>query len=187
MTGADVAAAAMGKPLFMTEFAPSTGQMLRTAWLIHNALTVEEVSAYVYWSLIWAPSSAGANAADLVTVENPSGPFTTPKGYTINDPYYALKHFARWTDPGWTRVGASTTLGAVKASAFLSPDRRSLTMVLINTDAAAHVVNLGSAGFAFSSSMVYRSSGSSERAQPLSLDAGNSVSLPAGAIATVTR
>ena len=37
------------KPLFMTEFSPSSGpDMFNTAWLIQNALTVEGVAAYLH-------------------------------------------------------------------------------------------------------------------------------------------
>src|SRR5260221_11382951 len=95
--------------------------MFNTAWLIHNALTVEGVAAYIYWDLIWAPPAAGAAPTGLVTIAsaNPSS------AYTINDTYYAVKHFARWTDPGWTRVGPSASATAIRPSPVVSPDGES--------------------------------------------------------------
>ena len=127
---ASAASNAGGKPIFMTEFAPQAPSLLNTAWMIQDALTTEGVSAYIYWGLIWAPPAAGAAPAGLVTIAgaDPSSP------YTINDTYYAMKHFARWTDPDWVRVGAASSVDAVRSSAFVSPDGASLTVVLLNTD-----------------------------------------------------
>ena len=67
-----------------------------------RALTVENVSAYIWWELVWSPMPP----TGLVTIESPSPDST----YTINDTYYALKHFARWTDPGWVRVDATSSV-----------------------------------------------------------------------------
>jgi glucuronoarabinoxylan endo-1,4-beta-xylanase len=88
---ANAASNAGGKPIFMTEFAPQAPTLVNTAWMIQDALTTEGVSAYIYWGLIWAPPAAGAAPAGLVTIAgaDPSSP------YTINDTYYAMKHFAR--------------------------------------------------------------------------------------------
>jgi glucuronoarabinoxylan endo-1,4-beta-xylanase len=174
------AVAAAGKPIFMTEYAPSAPSMFNTAWLIHDALTTEGVSAYIYWGLIWAPPAAGAAPAGLVTIEGAA----PTSAYTINDTYYAMKHFARWTDPDWTRVGASTSSPAIKASAFVSPDGGSLTVVLLNSDTTAHVVALDAGGFSFGTSALYRTSGTSERAVAMPLES-SSVALPGRAIATV--
>ena len=171
---------AAGRPIFMTEYAPATPSMFNTAWLIHNALTVEGVAAYIYWDLIWAPPAAGAAPTGLVTIASANG--SSP--YTINDTYYAVKHFARWTDPGWTRVGTTASASVLRASAFVSPDGSSLTVVLLNTDTAAHGVTLDLGGFAFGTSTVYRTSGTSERAAAMPFSDG-SVALPARSIATV--
>jgi glucuronoarabinoxylan endo-1,4-beta-xylanase len=183
MTATANLASNAGKPLFMTEFAPAQPSLFNTAWLIHNAVAVENVSAYLYWALVWAP---GTPVNWLVTVEDPSLTFTTPKGYTINDPYYALKHYARWVDEGWVRVGATSPVAAVKASAFVSPDGTELTVVLLNTDTAAHSVAVAPGSFAASTVAAYRSSGASERTAALALGDGNVVDMPAQAIATVT-
>jgi glucuronoarabinoxylan endo-1,4-beta-xylanase len=172
-----------GKLLFMTEFSPPTPTLLDTAWLIHNALTVEGVSLYLYWALAWAP---GSPVNWLVTVENPQAAFTTPKGYTVNDPYYALKHYAKWIDEGWVRVDATSLVSTVKASAFLSPGGADLTVVLLNTDVADHVVAVAPGSFAVNTAAAYRSSGTDERVAPTQIAAGNVVTLPAGSILTMT-
>jgi len=166
-----------GLPAFMTEYSPNTPTLFETAWLMHNALTVEEVSAYIYWELIWSANPP----TGLVTISNRSN-----GGYTVNDTYYALKHFARWTDPGWVRVDAKASVSAVRASAFVSPDGNALTLVLLNPSAKDHRVTVRADNFPFSTVAVYRSSGESERAVPVSLESDGTLALPSRSIATMT-
>jgi glucuronoarabinoxylan endo-1,4-beta-xylanase len=172
-------AAAAGLPTFMTEFSPNAPTMFDTACLINNALTVENVSAYIYWELVWNNSSPPTG---LVTITNPFGNST----YTINDIYYALKHFARWTDPGWVRVDAKSSVSAVRASAFMSPDGSSLTLILLNTDAKDHVGAASPGPFPFGSLAIYRSSGTSERAAIVVPESDGGILLPSRSIATLT-
>jgi hypothetical protein len=117
-----------------------------------------------------------------VTIESPS----PDSPYTINDTYYALKHFARWTDPGWVRVDAKSSAGSVRVSAFASPDGGSLTLVLLNTDGKDHVVAVGLGGFAYGSQAIYRSWGDSERTAEVAPDGDGNIVLPPRSIATVT-
>jgi O-glycosyl hydrolase len=116
-----------------------------------------------------------------VTISNPSN-----GGYTVNDTYYALKHFARWTDPGWVRVDAKASVSAVRASAFVSPDGNALTLVLLNPSTKDHRVTVRADNFPFSTVAVYRSSGESERAVPVSLEGDGTLALPSRSIATMT-
>ncbi len=172
--------AAEGLPNFMTEYSPNAPTMFDTAWLINNALTVENASAYIYWELVWTNSTP---TTGLVSIASPSP--SAP--YTINDLYYALKHFARWTDPGWVRVDATSSVSAVRASAFVSPEGTSLTLVLLNTDVGeSHLVSVSPGAFPFGTLTVYRSSGDSERATPVAPESDGSISLPARSIATIT-
>jgi glucuronoarabinoxylan endo-1,4-beta-xylanase len=167
-----------GLPTFMTEYSPNAPTMFDTAWLINNALTIENASVYLYWELIWGNTTP---TTGLVSV----GP-TTDAAFTINDLYYALKHFARWTDPGWVRVDATSSVSAVRTSAFVSPDGGSLTLVLLNTSSQDHTVTVDPGAFAYGTLAVYRSSGDSERASPVTLEADGSLALPSRAIATLT-
>jgi glucuronoarabinoxylan endo-1,4-beta-xylanase len=152
--------------------------MFDTAWLMNNALTLENVSAYIYWELVWNPTPP----TGLVTIASPS----PSSSYTINDTYYALKHFARWTDPGWVRVDATSSVSAVRASAFVSPDGGSLTLVLLNTGGKDHLVAVSLNGFAYGSLAVYRSSGDSERTAQVTPDSDGNILLPPRSIATLT-
>jgi len=118
----------------------------------------------------------------LVTIADPSP--TSP--YTINDTYYALKHFAHWTDPGWVRVEARSSVFAVRVSAFVSPDGGSLTLVLLNTSAQDHTVAVNPGAFAFGSLAVSRSSGASERAARVAPESDGGIFLLSRSIATLT-
>ncbi len=175
MAGVGKAANALGLPTFMTEYSPDSPTMLETAWLVNNALTVENVSAYIYWELVWNNNNPPTG---LVSIAG--------SAYTINDIYYALKHFARWTDPGWVRVDATASASAVRTSAFVSPDGTSLTVVMLNTSSKDRMVTVNPAGFPFSAFAVYRSSGDSERTAAVAPEADGSILLPARSIATLT-
>jgi hypothetical protein len=145
-------------------------------------MTVENASAYIYWELIWNDANPQTG---LVSVRQGAG--NAP--YTINDIYYALVHFARWTDPGWVRVDTKVNASSVRASAYLSPDGAALTLVLLNADTADHFVAVNSGTFPYGTLAVYRSSDSasgSERAAAAALEADGSLAMPPRSIATVT-
>lgn len=142
-------------PKFQSEFSPTDTQGkaeqggFEVAWLIHNSIAIEQASAYLHWELFW-------NGAGLVSLENPDAPnsWTTTKGYTIREPYYAMRHFSRYTDPG-DRVVLSTTTGSrdVRVTSYLNPTRSRLTVVVLNiaTDPRRYTLDL--AGFEFSASL----------------------------------
>ncbi|HEY4013051.1 MAG TPA: glycoside hydrolase family 30 beta sandwich domain-containing protein [Polyangiaceae bacterium] len=186
MAGVETAAAADGLPIFMTEFSPTSPTMFDTAWMIHDAVVNEGVSAYLYWELVWGAPAVGSPPTGLLTLESPYGTFVTPKGYTINDVYYALKHFAKWVDPDFARVDAASSAPGVKASAFVSSDGTRLTVVVLNADPATHALSVDPGAFAFGTATAYRSSGAAERTAQVPLGDGNSIDLPAQSIVTLT-
>ena len=84
------------KPLFQTEFGTEDdkGHLggFETALMIHNALVEEGVVVFLWWDLYWIGDKG------LVGIDyRPIRP---------RDQYFSLRHFARFTDPGWVRVGA---------------------------------------------------------------------------------
>jgi len=109
------------RPIFITEM---KGDGFGTALLIHYATVVEGASAYLQSALVGADSGPGANSGGLIGL----GATT----FSIQDPYHAMRHFAGHTDPGWTRVSASSDASGLLASAWLSPTERDLTVILIN-------------------------------------------------------
>ncbi len=115
------------KSRWMTEFGRSDG--FQTAWLIHNSLVEEEASAYIYWAGVWPGDDA------LITIDNPwkRDAWANADGFRLNDRYWALKHYAYFTAPGYRRVAVEGGPEEVKVSAFLSPDRAWLVVVALNT------------------------------------------------------
>jgi glucuronoarabinoxylan endo-1,4-beta-xylanase len=143
------------KPLMQTEFSKGgTGEVttfteaMNLACLMHNSLVFENASAYIYWELFW---------------QLPKGLVSFPSWgtYRINPIYYAFKHYSAFTNPGWYRVAASTSLGDlgnVRISAFKNLENNQLTIVIINKSTTSIDLMLTLKGFTPSSSEVYRSS-----------------------------
>ncbi len=164
------------KPLFQTEFSHEpntwTGAM-NTAILIHNSLTVEEVAAYLYWELFWGPGSG------LISLDN-------PRSYTIEPVYYAFKQYSAFIDSGWQRIDASTDNSGLRMSAYISPDNKKLTIVLLNTTAGTDItLDCSFKGFSASKGEVYRSSQSEKCVHIGSYKGSGPLTLPANSITTL--
>jgi glucuronoarabinoxylan endo-1,4-beta-xylanase len=164
------------KPLFQTEFEDEpntwTGAM-NMAILVHNSLTVENVASYLYWDLFWDPSSG------LVSINDANS-------YTIKPVYYAFKQYSAFTDSGWQRVEASTDNPGVRISAYISPDNKKLTAVLLNTTPSTEItLNFSLKGSAVSKGEVYRSSEKEKCVHIGSYKLGEPMKLPANSITTL--
>lgn len=139
------------RPLMQTEYEDSTGawpDAMNLAILLHNSLTVEEVSAYLYWDLFWGGSGG------LVTL-----PSYGSSGYTVNSDYYGFKHYCAFIHSGWQRVDASTDSSALRISGYISPDNHHLSVVIINTSMSTDIdLDLSSMDFSIASGDIYRTS-----------------------------
>ncbi len=171
-------------PLMQTEFDTAgdgnvTGAF-ETAWVMHNALAIEGAAGFLYWDLIW-----GGSAGCLIALKGAS--------YTLRNHYYAMRHFARYTDPGFVRIAAQSSADAVRVTAYLSPNATQLTVVMLNTGAIeAQIQWDGINGFSSAWSEVYRSTfvsgdaGTSELWNSLgNLEANQPLRLPSHSVATV--
>lgn len=142
------------KPLFQTEYAKLDGNTvdytaaMNNAQHIFNSLVYEGVCAYFYWDLFWGGSDG------LVTLIQPWGPNPS---YIINPVYYAVKHYAYFTDPNWYRVGATTDSNGLRITAFKSPNDTNLTVVILNVSPAIDInLSLSLNGFHPANSAVYQ-------------------------------
>jgi O-glycosyl hydrolase len=126
------------KPHFMTEF--GYPDMMSTACLIHDCITIGQDVGFNYWSLVWP---VGGDA--LINQENPyvnqstwtnapAGVTTQKHGWWLTPAYWAMKHYSYFIQPGFVRVGASDNDSNVRCSAYRSPDGLRLVVVLINTN-----------------------------------------------------
>lgn len=137
-----VAAARQGLPIFQTEFSieDSDGDGGRdgfqTAWIMHQSLTTGHASAYLYWELIWPEKG-------LISIETlDTEMWNDERGYALLPNYHTLKHYARYTDPGYQRVAVNGAFGGVRAVAFAAPNDAELTLILLNTSRSEKEVTL---------------------------------------------
>jgi glucuronoarabinoxylan endo-1,4-beta-xylanase len=139
----------INKPVFQTEFEDGAGtwaNAINTALVMHNALTIEKVSAYLYWDLFWGSGTA------LVSMNDSSS-------YTIKPTYYTFKQYSAFIDADWQRVEASTDNTGIRISAYISPDNKKLTAVIINTTDSTNIsLDLSIKDFSISKGDIYRSS-----------------------------
>jgi glucuronoarabinoxylan endo-1,4-beta-xylanase len=164
------------KPLFQTEFQNDpntwTGAM-NMAILVHNSLTVENVASYLYWDLFWSSESG------LVSLNDPCS-------YTIKPVYYAFKQYSAFIDSDWQRVEASTDNPGLRVSAYISPDNKKLTVVLLNTTPSTDItLNFSLKGPAASKGEIYRSSEKEKCVRIGSYKSGEPLKLPANSITTL--
>jgi glucuronoarabinoxylan endo-1,4-beta-xylanase len=169
---------ATDKPTFQTEFNTDDDKGIdggfETAWLIHNSLVVQGAASFLYWDLIW-PDSKG-----LVAMKG-----LTPKP---RDHYYSLRHYARYTEPGYVRVGADADSTGLLASAFVAPDSSQLTVVVLNTNQRAFDLAVNASEFTSSKSEAFVTSyrpGSSRRWDALGAPPAGKLRLPGRAVATL--
>ncbi|MFO7935958.1 MAG: T9SS type A sorting domain-containing protein [Bacteroidales bacterium] len=141
-------------PHFQTEYS-------RTDWfnlsgLIHQSLHAENVTAFLYWDLIW-------NEGGLVSLDFPWDPpskWDDPqKGYTRTKEFFVFKQYSAFIHPGWQRVGTTLAGGDVTGVTFMSPGMDSAAFVGINlsqTDTFA--LHLSIPGYIIDTSGVFRTS-----------------------------
>lgn len=163
-------------PLLQTEM---EADGLGTAVLMHYGLVVEGISAYVQSVLVRPASVSPANIGTLITLE--------PDDFALQEPYFALGHYARHTDPGWVRVAAASASEELLASAWLSPERDALTVVMVNPTTSDVDAELDLGDFGTMSAQVTRTVfGGLEHAADLGgLSAEGILRVPAQAIVTV--
>jgi glucuronoarabinoxylan endo-1,4-beta-xylanase len=137
------------KPLLQTEYCKLDNVTLtftdamNLALSMHNSLTVEGVSAYLYWELTYTAPRG------LVSI--------TSSSWTINPVYWAFKHYSAFTDPNWQRIDASTDSSNLRISAYISPDNNQLSAVIINTAYSTDInLALSFTGFNVEDGNVYR-------------------------------
>jgi glucuronoarabinoxylan endo-1,4-beta-xylanase len=164
------------KPLIQTEYEHRPGEWddaMNTAVLMHNALTAEGVSAYLYWDLFWGSMSGLASIDD-------------PCSITIKPTYYTFKQYSAFVDSGWQRVEASSDSSGLRISAYISPDKQKLTAIIINTTISTDItLDLSFKGFSVSKGEIYRSS-QTEKCDRLGSYNGNSpLTLPANSVTTL--
>ncbi|MBW6536900.1 MAG: T9SS type A sorting domain-containing protein [Mariniphaga sp.] len=116
-------------PHFQTEY--SRADWYSLAAMMFQSLVEENVTAWLYWDLIWT------NGNGLVNLDNPwdRNRWTTPKGYNRTKDFYVFKHYSAFIHPGWKRVGTTGGNELLKTTAFFSSTGDSATFIAINRSA----------------------------------------------------
>lgn len=130
-----------GKPIWMSEY--DRGDWFNTVWLINNCIVDGNVSAYLWWELVW-----GSGGNPLIEMQTDS--------YTISKFYWAIKHFSKFISAGSERVTALSDSNNVKTSAFINPAGNILTIEIINTGSQTQTINLNIQDFIPVSGIVIR-------------------------------
>ena len=172
--------------IFETEYYNNSGTTgsdnygFDAAWTIHESLTQENAAMYLYWALTWGDTQQG-----LIYVDSGNG-------IHYEDQYYAMMHFSHFIRPGYKRVSVQVpSSSSLAASAYISPDGKTLVAVLLNTSLTAQaVVGLNFTGFSPSTSSIYMTqfnlpSGTTNPWTNIGSLNGNTVTMPAESIVTV--
>jgi O-glycosyl hydrolase len=134
----------------------------------------EGTAAFLYWDLVWPDKG-------LVALK---GRKPVPR-----DQYYALRHFSRFTDPGYVRATAGSDHDNLLASAYRSPDSKRLTLVLLNTSQGIIDAKVTVEDFVPANSEAFRTTfrpGKSKRWEELgALPEDGAILLPARSVVTV--
>jgi glucuronoarabinoxylan endo-1,4-beta-xylanase len=166
---------ANSRPIFQTEM---IAEGLETAMLIHEALGTIGASVYLQNDFVGSAGLTTPNRTALISLHE--------EEFTLEDTYYAMRHFARYTEPGWVRVAAEPDTGSVLATAWESPDSAAVTVVLVNPELAEAVVEIAFTEQPSNTQVIRTVFPGSERAAELGpLPPNNIVTLPGESIVTV--
>lgn len=172
------------KPLMQTEYAhlkthtiSAVERKLNQAKLMHNGLTIEGLSAYLYWALFWTVQAADQEG--LINISNNS-----TGSYSINPEYYGFKHYSAFVHSDWRRVEASAGTNEVSLSAFVSPDRDQMSVILINENSTPVDMNIAFSNVTILAGSVYRTTDQLD-CEWVSGFSGSSVVLPGESITTL--
>lgn len=127
------------------------GDVLNTAWIIHNSLTLENLNAYLYWNGVWAQPEG------LIGFEHPwTATQNNEKGYEVYDKLYALRHFSEFIRPGYKRIDVAPTKDVnLLMSAYASEDQNKIAVVAINKSSEDMLIQLHLSAYEIENSKVY--------------------------------
>ncbi len=166
-------------PLFQTEM---RADGFETALLLHHAFAEEGAALYLQHNFLSRPATDGEDSLGVLVV--------TDEGFSRHEIYHALRHYAAYTEPGWTRLELTSDTETLMATAWVSPNQQQLSVVLTNPTLDPLEVQVDS-GEVFSDgpppAFVIRTTFDGiERSKDLgTLDGGRVVSLPGHSVVTV--
>ncbi len=167
------------KPNFMTEYSQDFLDWLDYARVIHHTLVEANTSAYIHWKGVWTPAGAAAEHEDAMIS------ITSAGAYEVHPVYYTIKHFARFIDRGYHRVGLAGIDPLLRATAFVSPGGSRLVFVVANTHAtASRPIDWDLDSATVAGAMAYETTDSAQWSDLGSLDMAAEHTLPARSLTT---
>lgn len=137
-------------PHFQTEY--SREGWFTLAGMMFQSLTQGNVTAWLYWDLIWI------NGNGLVNLDNPwdRNQWTTPKGYNRTKDFYVFKHYSAFIHPGWKRIGTSGSTNLLRTAAFISSTGDSASFIAVNRSVTDSLkLRIQIPGFKIEKALVY--------------------------------
>jgi len=161
-----------GKQIFQTEY--DRGDWFNTAWLMHNCLVYGNVSAYLWWELVW-----GSGGKPFIEMQ-----YNT---YSISKYYWAFRQYSKFISSDWKRVTADVDTSILRVSAFTNPDGNKLTVVVLNVKSQPQSMNFDIQDFNIDSGTVIRTSETeSGYIVSTSYDGKSAFNFPARSITTLS-
>lgn len=167
------------KPRLMTEY--YRGDWIQTAWIVHNSLAVERASAYIFWDLVWG------GEGHMIELDNPwdTDSWRNPEGFQLKRTFFTFKQYARFVQPGWLHVKASSDDPVVRVTAFLGPEG-DLSIVLVNPGKATTIsLDVSHLPTVFNGS-IFQTTATANCTLAGSYTAGKAFDLPEVSVTTVT-
>lgn len=106
-------------PRMMTEY--SGFSWMKTAQVINANLREGNAEAYIYWTLMWAEDSEDA----MIKVKQNGD-------YELTEFYYLLKHYAKFIDKDYVRIGLISEEDDLDQLAFINPEGNKLVLITVN-------------------------------------------------------
>jgi len=132
-----------GNKYFKTEY--DRGDWFNTAWLMHNCLVYGNVSAYLWWELVW-----GSGGKPFIEMQ-----YNT---YSISNIIGRSGNIQKFISSDWKRVTADVDTSILRVSAFTNPDGNKLTVVVLNVKSQPQSMNFDIQDFNIDSGTVIRTS-----------------------------
>jgi O-glycosyl hydrolase len=166
-------------PLWMTEGGTGGHEWPKplekgVAGAIHNSLVAGHCSAFVPWQI----TGKNPSSHNLMVMNKPT------------HKTYAAMHYFKFIPQDSVRIGAEPGFGEVKASAYVDPKTRRLSIVLLNPTQQAHPVRLALKNIPAPDGFThYRTSAEEalEKQNPVAVENGvAALQMPAESIVTLT-
>ncbi len=135
-----------GKPIWQTEVCAlsgsdnSIGSGLRFATVLHEHLTVSEVSAWNYWWLVSCKDEMGSGLIKLDLAA---------QTYTVLKTLFVVGNFSRFIRPGYRRLDMDAAPGdeGIHVSAYRDSGSNAFVIIAVHTGAQAAPIEVHLEGF----------------------------------------